>query len=191
MPEELDVDFDTQLQTVFARPGTTGKTHIEKHLAACNEEVDPSHGQLWRRLFAFLASLTPLPIQAMVDGVMFFAPDGKYRMQVFALEDHQDGVIHIYLQDLLEAALSAGILQKANEAGEYGISNQAGPTLRVDQLDANNTRLPSPYVKNMLGWNRKALRVTLVASQPSGPRVDAAEALCKLAARKWSGTTKN
>jgi hypothetical protein len=182
------VEIENALAAVLARPGTVGKTHIEKHLACCDAEVDSSHARLWRRLFLHLAELTPLPVQAMLEGIMFFAPDGRYRMQVFALEDHDDGVIHVYLPDLPNATLAQKLSLHPTETGEYRIGDQGDLTLRIDRLDAQNANLPTAYVKNMLGWNRKALRVTLVASQVNGARVEAAEALCALAAEKWRGT---
>jgi hypothetical protein len=37
----------------------------------------------------------------------------------------------------------------------------------------------------MLGWNRKAMRITL-ALTPAPAQVEAAEALCALAARSWN-----
>lgn len=181
------LESDPALAALTSRPGTSGKTHLEKHLAACEAEVDPSHARLWRRLLLRLGEMTPLPVQAVADAVMFFAPDGRYRMQVFALEDHKDGFIHVYLQDLLDEAVKEKVILSPNESGEYQIPNENHVALRVDLLDAANTKLPPPHVKNMLGWNRKALRVTLIASQADGPRVAAAEALCELAARKWHG----
>ena len=68
--------------------------------------------------------------------------------------------------------------------GDYGIPGHEWQHLRIEQLDAANTALPPAYVKNMLGWNRKALRVTLVATDADGPRVAATEALCALACGK-------
>ena len=179
------VEIENAFVAVLARPGTTGKTHVEKHLAACDAEIDPSHGHLWRRLFLHLAELCNLPVQAMTEGVMFFAPDGRYRMQVFALEDQNDGVIRIYLPDIADTILAKRLSLQPTESGEYSIPGESDVTLRIDRLDAQSESLPPPYVKNMLGWNRKSLRVTLVASQAGGPRVQATEALCDLAGEKW------
>jgi hypothetical protein len=180
------VEIENAFLAVLGRPGTTGKTHVEKHLAACDAEIDPSHGRLWRRVFLHLSELSDLPVQAMAEGIMFFAPDGKYRMQVFALEDQNDGVIRIYLPEIADAVLAGKLSLQPSESGEYSIPGENDLTLRIDRLDAQSESLPPPYVKNMLGWNRKSLRVTLVASQPSGPRVQATEALCELAAEKWN-----
>jgi hypothetical protein len=41
-------------------------------------------------------------------------------------------------------------------------------------------------VKNMLGWNRKSLRVTLPIIGSDRARMQAVEALCQLAAKPWA-----
>jgi len=41
------------------------------------------------------------------------------------------------------------------------------------------------YHKNLTGWNRKAMRMTLPA-QPSQAQVSATEQLCALAAAEWT-----
>ena len=40
----------------------------------------------------------------------------------------------------------------------------------------------------MLGWNRKALRITLLTTASEG-ELEAAEKLCALAAKRWSAAT--
>src|SRR5436190_1805553 len=49
--------------------------------------------------------------------VQFYIADGKYRMQVFALEDLQDGNFTVYCPDVLEEAVRAGLLAHAPNAG--------------------------------------------------------------------------
>ena len=180
-----DVDSQTTLQQLFSRPGTTGKTHIERHLATCDGEIDPAHGELWRRLFFNLARLAPLAVQAVADGVMFFAPDGRYRMQVFALEDHGDGVIRVFMPDILDDAIKAGLLRTSSDPTEYMIADHEQAALHIERLDAGSSPLAAPYIKNMLGWNRKAIQITLVASRADAPGVIATEELCELAAQRW------
>jgi hypothetical protein len=143
-------------------------------------------------------------------------------MQVFALEDGNNGQLMIYLPDVLAEAQKSGMLSKrgakapgevaagadgtgaagstsSSSAGagatttvggagaqEYAIRGGKGVSLRLEALDASNTPNPAAHVKNMLGWNRKALRVTLLTVSPP-EQVAAAEALCALAAKKWAG----
>jgi hypothetical protein len=158
--------------------GLAGKdrSNIEKHLAACDAEPDPTHGKLWRRLAVGLRRLAPLPVQTVGQhAVQFFIADGKYRMQVFALEDGRDGRLMVYLPDILAEAEKVG--------APVGV-------LKPEALDANNTPNPSPHIKHMLGWNRKAVRLTLL-TRASPQQIAAAETLCALAADRWSSGGKN
>lgn len=157
--------------------GLAGKdrSNVEKHLAACDAEPDPMHGKLWRRLASTMRKLAPLPVQTVgQQAVLFFIADGKYRMQVFALEDARDGRLMIYLPDILAEAEKAGAPLAV---------------LKPEALDAANTPNPSPHIKHMLGWNRKAVRVTLL-THASAQQVSAAEKLCALAADRWVKTAK-
>jgi len=187
MPD-LDAPAESSEQTGFdgmlARAAAKDRTHIQRHLAAADAEGDPAHAALWRRLATTLFSLAPLPIQTVGhSAVLFFVPDGKYRMQMFALEDLSDGRIAVYLPDVLNDAIAKKILRKGDVADEYAIVGSLRNSLHVEALDAANTPEPATHVKNMLGWNRKALRVTLPAIGAEGPRVDAAEAMVNLAAK--------
>jgi hypothetical protein len=158
--------------------GLAGKdrSNIEKHLAACDAEPDPNHGKLWRRLAVALRRLAPLPVQTVGQhAVQFFIADGKYRMQVFALEDARDGRLIVYLPDILAAAEKAG--------APLGV-------LKPESLDAANTPNPSPHIKHMLGWNRKAVRLTL-PTRASQQQVAAAETLFSIAAGRWANAGKN
>jgi hypothetical protein len=167
---------------MLARAAAKDRTHIQRHLAAADAEPDPSHAALWRRLAGVLNTLAPLPVQTVGhSAVMFFVPDGKYRMQMFALEDQSDGRLSLYLPDILDQAIQKKVLRKGDVPGEYAIVGSLRNSLRVDALDSQNTPEPAAHVKNMLGWNRKSLRVILPALAAEGPRVDAAEALCNLA----------
>src|SRR5439155_13918638 len=114
----------------------------------------------------------------------FFIPDGKdgkYRMQVFALEDQRDGKILLYLPDVVADAIKGGVLGKPAPARRaevdasaffavgpapaehlaYPIRAHKGEFLEIEALDSTNTPDPPAPVTHMLGWNRKALRVTL------------------------------
>jgi hypothetical protein len=107
-------------------------------------------------------------------------------MQVFALEDKRDGLIQIYLPDVLAAALKAGILAKppAGHPDDYPIKASKGEALHVESLDATNTPDPAPAIKHMLGWNRKALRITMPAIANQA-QVAATEAIGEVAAKAW------
>jgi hypothetical protein len=179
------IDYDTLL----AKVGQRDRTNIDRHVAAC--EVEPQHAKLWRRLVCILNTLAPLAINTIgQQAVQFFVADGKYRMQVFALEDQRDGKLLIYLPDTLDAAIKQGVLAAPKKRGEdepsqFEILAKKGETLALEQLNATNTPNPPAHVKHMIGWNRKALRVTLVTLATPG-QVTALESLLALAAQGWS-----
>ena len=172
------------LQTVIARAGAGERTKIEKHLAACDAKDGPNPGALWRWAATQLGSLTPLGMQAAGNAAWRFSiPDGKYRIQVFALEDPGDGSVHIYLPDVLAEALKAKILKPTEAPGVYAIPGSR-ETLHVETITSSNTPEPAVHIKPMLGWGRKALRLTLTAS--TGAQAEAAMELFQLAARRWA-----
>ncbi|MDB5292881.1 MAG: hypothetical protein JWL69_4122 [Phycisphaerales bacterium] len=174
------------LEDFLSRCGMKDRVTIEKHLAIADAEPTPDHGRLWRRLAAALAGLAPEGSQVLGKlAVLFFIPDGKYRMQVFALEDASDGNIQVYLQDVLAEAIKKKVVAKTKEPGTFTIVKTPKQTVHVEELDASNTPEPAPHVKNMLGWNRKALRVT-VPTKGGAAQAAAAEALAGLAASKWA-----
>ena len=186
--------------------GSRDRQNIEKHLAACDADPDPTHGRAWRQMAAMLRRLAPMPVNTVGQQIaQFFIPDGKYRMQVFALEDKRDGTLVLYLPDVLELAMKKKVLAKppakrGKVAGtaddddddapagvqvvEYPIRESKGETLRVEALDAANTPDPPAHMRHMLGWNRKALRLTVPVGAPA--QAAAAEAMCELAALSWA-----
>jgi hypothetical protein len=113
--------------------------------------------------------------------------DGKYRMQVFALEDNCDGMLSIYMPNVLAKAVTAKLLVK--NAGQYSPASAPKQVITLQQLDANNPSDPPEFVKHMTGWNRKAMKLTLQANEPDSPLVATAEGLCELAAKQWAAAT--
>jgi hypothetical protein len=209
MPATESVAFEAFLSGI----GNKDRQNIQRHLTAVDAEAGPAHGRLWRRLAVTLRKLAPLAVQTVAQqAVQFFVADGKYRMQVFTLEDKRDGMLQVYLPDVLDAAFRAKILAKPSKraataasrsksangipvapldaptgvvAVEYPIAAKAGESLRIESLDNHNTPEPPPHVRHMLGWNRKALRVSLPANG-SPTQAAATEALCELAAKSWA-----
>jgi hypothetical protein len=181
--------FESFLEAVSARD----RANIEKHLAALEAEgAGPGHSKTWRQLTLMLRKHAPLAVNTIGPQVIqYFVADGKYRMQVFALEDKKDGTVQLVLPDILAAALKAGVLAKppAGHPNDYPIKAAKGEALHVEPLDSTNTPDPQPAIKHMLGWNRKALRLTLPAIV-NGPQLAAAEALCEVAAKSWAKKEK-
>jgi len=174
---------------ILEKTGSKDRTRIEKHLAACDAEPTSAHGRMWRRLATALAELVPVAMQfAGNNSWKFYIPDGKYRMQVFALEDPGDSTLRIYLPDVLSEALKAKILAKAGKSHDFTVSGTQAP-LRIDALELDNSSEAPEHYKHMLGWNRKAIRITLSTTEPEEPQAAAAHALVTLAARKWANAT--
>ena len=131
---------------------------------------------MWRRLACTLTTLAPHAAKLVgKQTVQFYVADGKYRMQVFALEDLQDGHATVYCPDVLGEAEAAGLL--AGEAAHAGphmrVVAASGEPLRVEPLTGESPDA-APHFKDLTGWNRTALRVTL-PPDPSPEQVDAAE----------------
>ena len=175
----------------LAQLGVKDRSNIERHLATC--EADPAgngaaHSANYRRLLCALGGLAPHAAKTHgQQAVQFYIPDGKYRMQVFALEDQRDGNMLVYCEDVLEPALKSGLLRGPNEvAGQNNSYRIKGSidSVKVDQLDGK-TANPAPFYKDMLGWNRRAIRITVGATATADQR-GAVEALCATAARKWN-----
>ena len=201
--ESTAVTETAAMETFLSSIGAKDRLSIERHLAACDAEPSPTHGRLWRQIAMALFKLAPLPVQTGAQhSVLFFIPDGKYRMQVFALEDPRQGELLVYLPDILDESLKEGLLTGAKPGAAaaededpsevvlrtYGVAGKKGETLQVELLTATNTPQPAPHFKNMLGWNRKSLRVR-VPTAAAAAQAAAVKSLCTLASRHWANKT--
>jgi hypothetical protein len=185
--ELVKPDFETFLAALSARD----RLNIERHIAVCDAEPSADHAKLYKKLVCTLAGLAPQAVRTTGQrAIQFFMQDGKYRVQVFALEDLCDGNVFIYMNDALESALSEGVFRRRaktdGEASLYEIAEQPGAFLRIERLNSANTVEAPDYYRHMLGWNRKALKLTLPSNASAG-QLRAAEAMCVLAARKTAG----
>ena len=174
------------IESLLERAGAKERAKIEKHLASCDAEEGVEHGQLWRKLATMMSELTGSTVESVGGNAWrFFVPDGKYRVQVFALEDKFDGKVRVYLPDIRAEALKAKVIAKTDEDDEYEIEGTEKP-MRVEALDTATTPEPPAHVKHMLGWNRKAVLIALSTTDSQSPHVDTAARLCSIAAKKWS-----
>jgi len=195
-PRETTSTETAGMEQFLSKMGAKDRLNVEKHLAACDAEGGPGHGRLWRRIAVALHKLAPYSAQTIGQhAVQFFIPDGKdgkYKMQVFALEDKRDGFLRVFLPDVLAEAVKQKILAKAPRSagaaeGPHGylIVGTKGEILEVESLDNSNTADPPAHFKHMLGWNRKALRVSLPAVAANA-QAAATEAMCAIAAKAWA-----
>jgi hypothetical protein len=177
---KMALDERVTWDAFLAKLGARERTYVERHLT---EAEGAGHAETWQRLVTALQTLAPMPPKAGAQqALQFFVPDGKYRMQVFALHDARNGTIALYCEDVLPAAESTGLLTKPVDAGggatRYSIGG-TNETIVVEQLTGSTPNLP-PFCKDMTGWNRKALKVT-VPTKAVPAQVEAAEGLVALA----------
>jgi hypothetical protein len=165
--------------------GAKDRLAAERHVAACEADSDAKHASLWKRLARTLMTLAPHAARfASQHTAQFYVPDGRFRLQAFALEDQRDGSISVYVGDVLDEAVRAGVLKSGGPMSPEPGTIQArigsgAETLAVERLDARSTALPEFY-KHMLGWNRRAVRVVLPTSA-SAAQAEAVELLCAMA----------
>jgi hypothetical protein len=180
----VKADFESFLTALSARD----RLNIERHIATCEAEPTLEHAKLYKRLAGILYGLAPQAIRTTGQrAVQFFVADGKYRVQAFALEDLCDGKVTVYLTDALDAAISQGILKRRaksdGDATLYELADSSGTFLALERLTSANTVEAPDYYRHMLGWNRKALRLTL-PSNATTALVKAAEGMFVLAVGK-------
>jgi hypothetical protein len=146
------------------------------------DSAAPHRGQTWRRLASLLFALAPGRPRILQRATLFYIPDGKFQMQVFALDDAEDGTLAICCEDVVTTALKAGLLNRqAGQPSRYQVSGTPH-ALPIEHLDSSSE---SPaYCNAMTGWNRKALRIVLPANAPT-ELTDAAELLCALSSLRW------
>jgi hypothetical protein len=186
VPVNLRVGEVADYSDLLLRLGARDRAAVEKHIGVCESEPTRDHATLWKRLACLLCNLAPKAIATSGQkALQFFAADGKYRRQVFAMEDLRDGVVAVYMVDVLDAARKAGVMREAigktGEALVYaGQGNGTGVMLKMESLTSANTAAAPEYFRHMVGWNRIVLKVTLLTSA-SAAEVEALEALCAIA----------
>ena len=164
------------------------RRNVRNQVAACEVEPTADHVTLWKRLACSLATLTNRAAKTTGKrAVQFFAADGDYLMQMFALEDPRDGTLIVYAPDALEAAEAAGVIRgPVRTAGNvlfYEVAGVPGLNVQVEVLSASRTSDAPDYYRHLLGWNRRALKITLQTTAGRA-QVSACEALCRIAARR-------
>lgn len=173
----------------LAKLAARDRQNVDRHLAAADAEPEADHAKLWRRIARSMFTLSPHAVTTIgQQALLFFIADGKYRMQVFAMEDPRDGRLLIYTADVIKEAIKQGILAappKNDASAGYVVVADKAQRLIIEPLDANNTPNPHPWYKNMLGWGRKALRVTLPV-KATAEQIAAAEALCAFTAKGFA-----
>ncbi len=173
---ESPLDFEGFLSKLSPKD----RTNAERRAATIDTEAGEPRASLWRRLAATLTTLAPVCKLVGKQTIQFYIPDGKYRMQVFALEDLQDGTITVYCPNKLAEAVEAGILKPDTSQPHMHTIKSAKQPIYVEAIDGNTTN-PPDHVKDLVGWNRKALKIML-PQNASPEQTETAELLCAIAA---------
>ncbi len=187
-PQGTAIEPLDDYEAFLSKLGERDRQNVERHVAACETESSGEHVKLWKRLAGSLARLAPHATQtAGQRAVRFYVSDGKYRRQLFALEDLRDGNLVVYVVDALKDAIEAGVLRGPlgtnGDVALYEVCDEPGTTVKVELLAAAKTTSAPEYFKHMLGWNRKALKVT-VPTTSSPVVLGALHQLCDLAVRQ-------
>ena len=175
-------DYEDFLSTL----GDRDRQNLERHVAFCYAEASDQHARLWKRLVLALARLAPRAAQTVGQrAVRFYITDGKYRQQIFALEDLRDGQLVVYTADVLNDAIRAKLIRgpvSTDESVEmYETCDEPPAMLSIERLTAAKTTGAPEYFKHMLGWNRSALKL-LVPVDAVPALVRTVEAICALSA---------
>jgi hypothetical protein len=174
------LSFDAFLAKLPTRDRFNAQRRVE-----VMEVKNPTRVQLWRQLACGLMTLAPHAAKLVgSQGAQFYIADGKYRMQVFALEDLQDGNFTVYCPDVLDEAIAAGLLAPTEHNEPHvRLVVASGEPLSVELLDGRSHN-NADHFKDLTGWNRKALRITVPPS--ASPRqIEATELLCAIAAQHF------
>ena len=175
------LDFDDFLGMLNGRD----RAAAEKRVAAQESSPRPQTDRNWRRLACTLMRLAGHSAKLVGrQSIQFYIADGRYRMQVFALEDLNDGNLSVYCPDVLQEALAAGLLSQSQTAEPLFHPLGNDEVLCVEPFNGTVTN-PAAHYKDMVGWNRKAIRITLPETA-SAVQLDAMELLCAIAARRFA-----
>ena len=169
----------------LAKLAPKDKVSAARRVGVLEAQPDAERARLWKQLACTLMKLSAHAAKLIgQQTVQFYVAEGKYRMQVFALEDLQDGIFTIYCPDILQEAVAAGLLAQSEQIdpGMYLLA-AGGEPIHVESLSGSSPNL-AIHVKDMTGWNRKALRITL-GPTPSPAQIEAAELLCAVAAHHF------
>jgi hypothetical protein len=172
--------------TVLSRFSEKDRQNFEKQVAAL-EQQGAELASRWRRLAFALMTWAPGPVKLTVPHtIQFYIPDGKYRKQVYAMHAMTGGVLLVCAPNVLDRAARKGVLAKPRQADGPDRHRLAGSdeTLTINCYDGK-TPGPEFFYKDMTGWNRKAICVTLPATA-SESQMRATEDLCALAAADWA-----
>jgi len=182
-PAAAKHDPDQDYAAFLARLSVKGRATAEKHDEQCGAAEAEGYGTLWKRLAGALARLSPHETEmAGANAAKFHIPDGKYRLQVFALEDSRKGTIAIYMPDVVENAIKRKILTADTAERTYKVVG-GEDSIHLELITAQTQDMT--VCKAMVGWGRRAMKLN-VSVQSKEKQIRTVEQLCELAAEAWA-----
>lgn len=174
-------------ETFLSRLAAKDRLNVERHVFACESEQSDEHVTVWKRLACSLSLLAPHAVKSAGQRALrYYVSDGKYRLQIFALEDLRNGTIVTYVLNALKEAIGAGVfrgpLDPDGAPHHFEVCDEPRVRVKIEVLTSAGTSSAPEYYKHMLGWNRSALKITLPISAGSAA-IRALETLARLAAR--------
>jgi hypothetical protein len=168
-----------------AKERASAQQHLDTHRGPGG---DPRYAALWERIVTAMLTLAPaLPKFGGRRAAQFSIPDGKYKLQVFALQEDDGGVLHVYCPDVRPEAQKAGLVRGGakTDGGRSYLGGGPVDGVLVEEIeDSGGEQRPAECVRPMLGWGKKALHLTLKADA-SESQISAVEQVCAVAALKW------
>jgi hypothetical protein len=168
---------------LLTRLNPKAKAAVDKHLELCAADAATGQGRHWKRLAGLMGRLAPHVVEVTGSALKFHIADGKYRQQVFALEDSRKGIIRVFLGDVVTSAQGRGLLG-SSDSRSFPVPGEGGLRLELEWLNAESKEVPD-FCRPMLGWGRRAIHTPL-SSVAEEKQVRAIERLCELAAEAWA-----
>ncbi len=190
LPETLQAQFEPlknpmEFSAFLEKLAPKDRPKVEKQLAEFEAAGDLMHVEIWKRLACSLLTLSPYQPKVNKTSIQFYEADGRHKKQLLAMEDPGEGRLVIYCNDVIDQAVQGGIVQRDEQAGtEQALYPVVGTsaTLSIERIDGAVIN-PMEFFKHLVGWNRKALRITLPVNA-SEPQIVTVERLCAMSIKR-------
>lgn len=115
-PSPVTLEPGASFAALLSKLPVKERTYAEKRDAAM--ESEPAKRTAWRNLCVLLLRLAGHSAKFnSKESVQFYTADGKYRMQVFALQDIVPGELTIHCRDVLDELIDKKLI-RPGKAGE-------------------------------------------------------------------------
>lgn len=177
-------DAEGNYEAFLGLLGQKALSMVESRTGAIEGDASQGYGKSWKRIAGMLGRLAPVGVESVGRlALKFHIPDGKYRQQVFALEEG-NGMISVYLPDVSAAAVAKKIIEGPEADGKTYRIPGSSQTIALELISSDLQEAPN-FCKAMLGWGRKALKVTMTPIADE-TQLRTVERLCELAAEGWA-----